>query len=1212
MPMLPVQIPQEDQLEIIFETFQQAVRRFEVLLSQQRYRQAQLRRERDPNVIFQDCAREAPSKLDSLVITNSIHVEQLCPEEVAIELNHDTQILPNVPLVANGTSYPVIHAELDKIWLESLDGLSPGDELLQQRVLCSDQYIMSEFVEQWSARWIKLSHIAPSQWTDIVEFTTRRFRPIQWEIPSWSGSRIRNIASRKKQRAATGPDGVSRADILALSEGSLSCLAEMFNTIEQTGSWPLQLTRGFVNSLFKNKGDGGINSYRPITIFSFLYRTWSTARAHDMMNALKHVFPKSVLGGIPGRLSKEIWFEVSQIIEEAQINSKSMQGLVLDIKRAFNCLPRYPLWNLLHVLGLPDKMLKTWASFVSSQGRMFKIRASVSDPVASCVGYPEGCALSVVAMSLIDMLLDAWISETCGDQAQLYAYVDDWHLTFADAVLFPQLWRSVLSFADAVDLSIDSDKSFLWAAQSLERRMLQEAEFGVVLAARDLGVHHNFCRKSGNKTLTDRIRDLEELWPQVRNSKGSIRQKLKIILQLAWPRALFGLSVVHLGHSHYTKIRSGAMKGLASDRIGSNPVLHLSAQNILLDPECWGLVQNFRDVREVGNIAMMEFALSLIGDPDASVPHNGPASILYTRLKRLGWTLTDNGQVEDSIGTFNLFQIPWEALLHRVALAWPRVMASEVAHRKSMAGIHQADMFSVKQFLNTLGDADKVYALCALDGTLYTDVEKDKDNRGAHSKCCFCNSPDSFFHRIWECDAFSSCRAGFKWTSLLTSLPSCLTCHGWAILPSAWLEYQTMFEQLPEPFFRVDWSYGHKGCLDLFTDGSCIAPRFVRLRVASWAVTQALGGPSSLDHRIVAGGWVRGTVQTAYRGELTAMFHALKAAAAANRPARIWCDNAAVVRRTRWLLSGGIPKRNTPHSDLLLAMRDVIGEADLGVSVTLVKVVSHCDPACATDDIDAWAFWHNMLVDRAATDINWRRPTGFWQQWERAKHALDFHEELHRDIMQVILQVGRFNPKTETGLPSWAPVVQHQQNEGYSDPIPRVLSRHNWEPPVKLIAKYGHENIMSLHTWWNDVVQPQLRQPLPLLWLSGVQLYLDFWFSTGHTGMLSPRHGVWFQTDEQLPDGFHPKLNQRSHMFVNVLVAYLKARQIVVPKRLNRPGSSVIAFWAQCYRLPWDVKRLETIDGSLMSLLKKQAGRPKDLCCEVPVLPNEVKHLFGR
>ena len=802
-----------------------------------------------------------------------------------------------------------------------------------------------------------------------------------------------------------------------------------------------------------------------------------------------------------------------------------------------------------------------------------------------------------------------WIAETIGAGVQLFAYVDDWHLTFARATQFPSLWSQVVAFADAVDLCIDSDKSFLWAAQAIERKLLREAEFGVVLAARDLGVHHNFCKKAGNKTLTDRIKDIDTMWPSLRNSPSSTKQKLKVILQVAWPRALFGLSVVHLGQSHFAKLRSGAMRGLSADRVGANPIMHLSAQNVLLDPECWGFVQNFRDVREVGNIALMEFALSCLGDPNHTVPYNGPTMVLHGRMKRLGWTLTQQGMIQDELGVFNIFTISWQALMHRVTIAWPRVMATEVSHRSSFAGVHLADLFSTSRFLRTLGDADKVYALCALDGTLYTDVDKAKEDRGTHSKCCYCGAVDSFYHRIWECQAFSSCRAGFKWTSLLPALPSCLTCHGWAVLPRAWLEYQTMLEQLPEPCFRVNWDDGPKDCLDLFTDGSCIAPSLPRLRVASWAVTQAMGGPTSLENRIVAGGWVSGIVQTSYRGELTAMYYALKAAANAGRPARIWCDNEAVVKRTRWLLRGGMPKRNSPHSDLLCSMCELIESADLGHGVTIVKVVSHCGTETAHDAVDEWAFWHNMLADRAATDINWARPVVFWQQWEQALNALTFHEELHRDIMMVILQVGRFNPKESKGL-SLEPVVRFQNSQANGEQRPASLGHLGWQPPQTLLDKYGSDNVLCLHQWWNQVALPEVNRPGPLLWLSSVQLFLDFWFSTGHTGLLSPRHGVWFQSDTNLPEGFHPNLSQRSHMFVNVLVAYLKARKVIVPKRLNRPGSSVVAFWAMCYRLPWNVKRLEAIDGSLLSLLKRQAGRPKDLACAVPMLPNEAWHLF--
>ena len=1212
VPVLPIPPPDVWQLEVIFQVFQHAVRRFESLLSQTRYRQAQLKRVKDVNLIFQDCARASPDKVDSLVLVKSFKVDEVCEDEIAIEAKDPVVLFPEIPLVCHGKAYPVLHAEPDKLWLESVDGLTNGDELIQQKVLCSDQDIMNEFVSQWSSRWIKLDHLLPSQWDQIVAFTAHHFQPLQWNFPTWTGDRIHHVAKHKKKRAATGPDGVSRADILALSKGSVNCLADMFNAIEETSQWPCQLTRGFVNSLFKNKGDGGVDSYRPITVFPFLYRIWSTARSHDLMATLRKALPKSVLGGVPGRQSKAIWFEVSQLMEASYIHSQSLQGLVLDIRRAFNCIPRYPIWNLLSVLGLPTEILKTWASFVSGQSRMFRVRASSSDPIQSCVGFPEGCALSVTAMVLIDWLLDKWISVTCGEQIGLYFYIDDWHATFANALTFPNLWRNILDFACAVDLQVDAQKSFLWAVQATERKLLQEAEFGVTLAARDLGVHHNFCRKAGNKTLTDRIRELEGVWSQLRTSPSSYRLKLKVIMQLAWPRALFGLSVVHLGSCHYGKLRSGAMRGLSSNRVGSNPALHLSSQNLLLDPECWGLLQTLRDVREVGNIPLMEAALLMLQQQPGVVPGNGPASILNSRVAKLGWHLSNGGIVTDIIGSFNMFSLPWEAVMHRVHLAWPRVLATEVSHRASFSGIQHADLFSVKNFLRTLGDADKVYALCALDGTLYQDVTKTKENRGAHSRCCFCNSIDSFFHRLWQCEAFSSCRAGFKWTSLLTSLPACLTCHGWAILPCAWVDYQVMLNQLPEPFFQVDWKHGPTDCIDLFTDGSCIAPACPRLRVASWAVTQAFGGPTSLDHRIIAGGWVTGTVQTSYRGELTAMLQALRAVASANRRARIWCDNDAVVKRTRWLLRGGVPPLNAPHSDLLQSMVAVIEESDLWVGVQIVKVVSHCDPSCADDDIDAWAFWQNMLVDRAACEINWRRPEGFWQQWERAKNALQFHEELHRDIMQVILKVGRFDPNAADAAPSLDKVVEYQQQVGCLDPIPQ-LGRSEWLPPQRLLDKYGPRNVMCIHEWWTAVVLPQLQKPKPLLWLSGVQLYLDFWFSTGHTGLLSPRHGIWFESDENLPCGFQPKLVKRSTMFLNVLLAYLKASRQVVPRKLQRPGSSVLAFWAMCYRLPWEVRRLEVVDGSLMSLLNRQAGRPNDLAgCEVPMLPNVAMHLFRR
>lgn len=172
------------------------------------------------------------------------------------------------------------------------------------------------------------------------------------------------------------------------------------------------------------------------------------------------------------------------------------------------------------------------------------------------------------------MMLEVWLSAQLVTPHDLYSFVDDWHIVFLDAGAFDLIWNSLSSFARAMDLTLDFSKSFCWASQSVDRRLLRAAPIATVYAARDLGAHQNFTRWSGNRTVVDRIESLSHLWPKLRRCVSPYRIKLQVVLQMAWPRASHGVSIVHVGGCHFTSLRAGVMRALKVNRVGmSKPTM---------------------------------------------------------------------------------------------------------------------------------------------------------------------------------------------------------------------------------------------------------------------------------------------------------------------------------------------------------------------------------------------------------------------------------------------------------------------------------------------------------------------------------------------------------------------------------------------------------------------------------------------------------------
>lgn len=1200
---LPCVLPSQDEIEDIFQQFNTFVRAFEDKLIRSRVSMAKKRRQNDLNMVFRDCQSAKPEKVDTIVISEVAEIEEIHPSDVSVVLKTAASFDLSRPVVCKGSALGVIFHDQDQLWLESLPDAQPGDIIRQDQVYSTDHDILQEFCRVWTPRWQKASHVHESQWQQIMAFSERNFAPITWNFDQWDLDKFQKALRIKKSSAATGPDGVSRAD-LALPCSGQEAMTDLFRAVETKGQWPLQLTRGFVNSLFKNKGNGGVDSYRPVTVYPLPYRIWSSSRAKEAMNSLAPHLPRSVVGGVPARQAKEVWIEVAEVVENAFLSNDPIQGLVVDICRAFNGIPRIPLWHLLTILNFSRDILGAWSNFVSVQERMFRVRHSTSNPIGSTVGYPEGCAFSVFAMTLVDMMLDRWLYYATHGNHCLYAYVDDWHVTFPPAVTHVCLWNSVTDFADCLELQIDGKKSFLWASHSEERKtMRSQADLAVVLAAKDLGAHHNFCRKPGNASLIERLGSMDALWVRLSVCHSPIRLKMQALVQLAWPKAFYGVAIVHVGDCHYKVLRTGALKGLRCGRVGANPVLHLSAAGILHDPEAYVIFQTLRELREVGNISQSKLMLSLVQSRCTMEPRNGPGQILWSRLNRLGWAVTAEGGAVDTISPFCVFSTHRDELLFRIVHAWPRVLAAEVYHRPSFAGIQQADIPALKRAMTEFGEADREFLKCALDGTLYIDVGRSKQEREGPRVCKFCQAPDSFYHRIWECPNFASCRSKFPYTHLLSELPPCLINHGWPTYPSEWLRLLEYFADLRMHCvlpFPVQWPTNQ--VLELFTDGACAHPTKPKLRFAAYAVTLALGGIGSLDHVVVGAGHVPGIIQTAYRAELLAMVRAFEVVGQLGRVGRIWSDNLAVCRRARKILEGWVPKRTLAHFDLLDRLVELVREFDLGNKVSVVKVVSHASLLTAEDDLQHWAFWRNNLVDAAADYTNNSRPSIFWKLWQDAAIAVETSESIHAEILKVLVQVARFQPTTKETGSYETPEETCPQPEVQPLTSEHVLS-------MRVTEMYGQLNMSHIDRWWRNVGERSLKSRGRLCWVAGLHLYIDFFWTTEFQGVISPKFGQWFSDPSEVP-GLQLNLSSRTTMFLRAWNAYMKDRHQYIPRKLTRPRSSVLACWVQSYRLPWSFQRLDAIDKALMAAFGRQVVKGVQISTLVTLSKHPEETLF--
>ena len=167
---------------------------------------------------------------------------------------------------------------------------------------------------------------------------------------------MQRILRTKKRRTSPGLDGVTLLDLQSMPGPALDAFCDMYRSIETIGIWPDQLVRGKVVSLAKVADPSSPADFRPITVFSLSYRIWSSCHAKQALTALDPLLPGSLFGNRPGRYAAQVWSRLLWCIENSFRDEVDLSGMVADLQKAFNMLPRLAIFEIAAHLGLPGSV----------------------------------------------------------------------------------------------------------------------------------------------------------------------------------------------------------------------------------------------------------------------------------------------------------------------------------------------------------------------------------------------------------------------------------------------------------------------------------------------------------------------------------------------------------------------------------------------------------------------------------------------------------------------------------------------------------------------------------------------------------------------------------------------------------------------------------------------------------------------------------------
>ena len=1181
---IPHDLPCLANLLLIQVVTDREIRRVEALMYKEHQEKAKNSRIANPHKIFRDLAKPTAAPVQLLDHSKQAHVMAVDESDFSMILDCDPGFTDG-PLTGFHGVFSPIHVCEDQIWVEATDLQPVGSRIVQQHTLGSLPELFKQFGDEWMQRWDKHNDLPTDHWQPLEEFIDHAIpqhpvvpdRPITYE--EWY-----EAVKRKKQRSAVGPDGIAKLDILHLPRDMTDQLLRWFHHIECShGDWPLQWLTGVVHCLEKTSGASKVSHYRPITILSLMFRTWSSLRARQALQMLKDKVSGTCYGSVPGRSATQMWLGIQSLMESAAEDATKCSGAVLDIEKCFNHIPRIPTLTILAKLGMQTGTIRAWGKALNKLTRRFSIRRSIGPGHRSSSGFAEGCSLSVVAMLGINYLIDTW-TRIKASQSTVWSFVDNLEVTSADPNHTVQAFCAMESILKALDLPIDYAKTYLWANDTEARKFFQQSTHKVMKSCRDLGGHMQYTRVATNASVTSKIDKFAPRWQTLCLSPAPYAQKVMALKTVVWPNVLHGIASAHLGDQHFDHLRTQAMQALRESKPGTSPSIHLGlCEHPVSDPGCYALlttVSQFRQCIDPDYAKPILQRLTL--SPWRVRPEVGPCSVLLKRLRQVRWNWDPRGYAVDQADSpIDLWECPVQEIRVRLIEAWQTYVATTAASRKTFQGMqHTSATLTVEQMPSA--PKDRAIMLTALNGTFFTADHLRKRDPEATDECHLCGQPDSIFHRNWECEALAEARSHITAADcqdILAMTPAMYN-HGWVPMPESVERLRQMLTEIPipdEPMFPFEHVPNH---IHVFTDGACEYPQDPFKRLCSWGVTVA--NPQDLwEFRAATSGVLFGRSQSIVRAELTALLEALRLVWKYQCAATIWLDNLGVYKQACFARNhpDHVWRCTVKNHDLLNTLCNWIRQ--IGPQrLQFRKVMSHQDNKGAEDAAELWAFEGNSQADAVAGKAILQFPE-LQDQWEQVGRDLQVTRRLRDQLHLMLLKLGTLSIQK---------VAKVLQQEPVQTVRPTPVIMQPWQFPHELppaALKFNIPEVAVLFQWIREL-QQGTEEPIRWSWW---ELYVDVnlqhvqcspWFCS--------KTKTWKGADTHQPVPFL----KRVRSFAQYITKLAKFLDIQLPTQLACPAGSMISFWATTLPVVVPHTRVTAVD-QWMGQWLTGAGKTADL-----------------
>ena len=237
---------------------------------------------------------------------------------------------------------------------------------------------------------------------------------------------LSNIDSKK----STGVDNIPAKIVKSCSSPLSGVLASLINSTFQHSKFPASLKGAQVVPIHKKNDPLDKENYRPVSVLPIISKAYEGVMHNQLSEYFNDIFNPFLAAFRKGFGCQSTLLRLLEDWRKALDNHQSAAAVLMDLSKAFDCLPHNLLIEKLRAYGLAPDAINLLSSYLSDRVQQVRLGSNTSTWENIIKGVPQG---SILGPLLFNMFLNDIFFFV--NQAVIYNYADDNTLSFIHANL---------------------------------------------------------------------------------------------------------------------------------------------------------------------------------------------------------------------------------------------------------------------------------------------------------------------------------------------------------------------------------------------------------------------------------------------------------------------------------------------------------------------------------------------------------------------------------------------------------------------------------------------------------------------------------------------------------------------------------------------------------------------------------------------------------